>query len=76
MQDSNKIHFESRARSIENLATSHRLTEINLEASRHSEQAAASALRSSVAAEDTSRSTRVNVQVGSISSRVIRAHDW
>ena len=42
---------------------SRRLTEINLEASHHSKSAAESAAKSSAAAEDTSRATRVNVQV-------------
>lgn len=40
-----------------------RLTEISLEASRHSKLAAESASKGSAAAEDTSRSTRVNIQV-------------
>lgn len=39
------------------------MTKINLDASGHSERAARSAARSTTAAEETSRATRVNIQV-------------
>jgi hypothetical protein len=47
----------------ENIALTRTMTGINLDTSSHSEHAAASAAKGSAAAEETSRATRVNVQV-------------
>lgn len=54
---------ENKRLSLESNSMSRRVTEINLDASKHSKHAAESASRSLAAAEDTSRSTRVNIQV-------------
>lgn len=72
--ESNRMISESNQLHSESVVISRRLTEINVDASRHSKQAAASALRSLVTAEDMSRSTRVNVQVCMATHWEIAAH--
>lgn len=48
------------------------MTKINLTASGHSERAAESAAKSTTAAEETSRATRVNIQVCTLCNRADR----
>ncbi|KAJ8113689.1 hypothetical protein OPT61_g4233 [Boeremia exigua] len=69
-QENNRI---SNRISLENIEMSRKLTDINREASRYSEKAAESALKSLAAAEETSRSSRVNVQLFMLTTAVVIA---